>query len=282
MNLQSIIKRSGLKISNIQRVSGGDINDAYCLAGDSKKYFLKVNNASRYPRMFAKEAQGLQALQKGCDLVVPAVTEFGEAENHQYLILEWIEKSRPHKNFWEEFGTSLASMHRQPQQYFGFTEDNYIGSLVQNNSVHESWSSFYTECRIMPLVKQLKDNGSFSIKDINTAELFCNKLDDIFPAETPSLLHGDLWSGNYMAAQNGRASIYDPAVYYGHREMDLGMTLLFGGFSAPFYEHYNEAYPLEKNWRKRVRYTQLYPLLVHAILFGGHYVHSVREILKEF
>ena len=108
------------------------------------------------------------------------------------------------------------------------------------------------------------------------------KLARHFPIEPPALLHGDLWSGNFLISSNGQAAIYDPAVYYGHREMDIGMTKLFGGFDQRFYDAYNATYPLEKDWEKRLQVTQLYPLLVHAVLFGGHYISQVREIIKQF
>lgn len=282
MNLESILAKTGLQVTGTRRVGGGDINEAYCLFTADANYFLKVNDAQRYPEMFAKEAQGLQALKKGSTLYVPQAIKFGEAGNQQYLLLEWIEQSKPANDFWEQFGTALAVMHRQPQLYFGFEADNYIGSLPQNNQRHDNWPGFYAQCRIMPLVKQLNDSKSLSAQDVACAEQFCNRLPEIFPEETPSLLHADLWSGNYMTGPHGQPAMIDPAVYYGHREMDLGMTLLFGGFAAEFYEAYQHACPLESRWRQRVRYTQLYPLLVHAILFGGHYVGSVREILKHF
>lgn len=282
MDIRAIINKSGLTINSFHSVGGGDINDAYCLVADEKKYFLKINDAARFPRMFEKEARGLTALEKGSRFVIPKVIQHGEVNGRQFLVLEWLEKGRPLKNFWEDFGTALADMHKTRQNYFGFEEDNYIGSLQQNNTKHESWPGFYTNCRVMPLIRKLKDAGRFSTTDIAAAEVFCKQLDTIFPSEYPSLLHGDLWGGNYMISENGRVAIYDPAVYFGHREMDLGMTLLFGGFSAPFYEAYHQTYPLEKGWRQRVRYTQLYPLLVHAILFGGQYVNSVKEILRAF
>jgi fructosamine-3-kinase len=200
-----------------------------------------------------------------------------------------MEHGAPAKDFWEDFGMSLAEMHKKPQAYFGFEEDNFIGSLHQSNGTNAStgpatktnWAKFYAEERILPLVDKLITRGDLSKTDRTNAEKLCNKFDSLFPKETPSLLHGDLWSGNFMCAQNGKPCIYDPAVYYGHREMDLGMTKLFGGFDKKFYEAYHATYPLEKNWEQRIPLTQLYPLLVHAILFGGAYVGSVRDILKK-
>ena len=230
--------------------------------------------------MFQKEANGLDMLRRHCTLIVPKVFKTGESGHHQYLLLEWLEKSAPLKNIWEDFGSGLAMMHKQPRSYFGLTEDNYIGSLKQNNASHNEWHSFYAACRIMPLVKTLFDAGHFSSKDVDNANSFCKNLKEIFPAETPSLLHGDLWGGNFLITSPGRAAIIDPAVYFGHREMDIGMTKLFGGFDQRFYDAYNDIYPLQNNWYQRMPYTQLYPLLVHAILFGGHYIPATKNIFS--
>jgi protein-ribulosamine 3-kinase len=286
--LQEIFDHCGLTITHYQPVHGGDINRSYRLHTYEAKYFLKVNDAHLYPGMFEKEASGLTALQelttfeKLSTLAVPAVIKHGITDRQQYLLLEWIEPGKPKSNFWENFGTALAAMHQQPQPYFGWTEDNYIGSLSQCNDKHHSWYSFYAVCRIMPLVKSLHDAGAFTQRDVAQAESFCKKTDQLFPEEPPALLHGDLWSGNFMTTSHGDAAIYDPAVYYGHREMDIGMTKLFGGFDEQFYHAYNEVYPLEKGWLQRLPLTQLYPLLVHAVLFGGHYVSKAREIIKQF
>ena len=137
----------------------------------------------------------------------------------------------------------------------------------------------------MPLVQKLTNDGVLIAADVVVAEKLCNKLPGLFPSEPPSLLHGDLWAGNMMPVGHNGADvpcIYDPAVYHGHREMDIGMSLLFGGFDSRFYDAYNHNYPLEKGWHSRVSLTQLYPLLVHAVLFGGGYVGRCREIIGEF
>jgi fructosamine-3-kinase len=282
MSTESIIKDLGLSIQRIERISGGDINEAYCLQTKDKKYFLKVNSASAFPNMFAKEARGLTALITNSRLQIPNSLAHGITGDQQYLQLEWLERGVPGKDFWEDFGTSLALMHKNPQAYFGFEEDNFIGSLHQNNTKRESWSQFYAEERILRLVDKLIARGDLKKEDRTLAEKLCSKLDSLFPKETPSLLHGDLWSGNFMCAANGKAALYDPAVYYGHREMDIGMTKLFGGFDQQFYEAYNATYPMENGWEERVPLTQLYPLLVHAVLFGGGYAGSARSIVKQF
>lgn len=282
MSLQFILDDLNIDIIRYEEVHGGDINKAWRLDCRDTNYFLKVNHASRYPAMFEKEANGLTALAKGSSLIVPSVIKYGTTLQQQYLLLQWIEKGISKKDFWESFGIALAAMHKQPQVYFGWTEDNYIGSLSQNNTIHQDWSSFYSECRILPLVKILFDAGVYSKQDANLAESFCKKINQFFPEESPSLLHGDLWSGNFMTSSSGNAVIYDPAIYYGHREMDIGMTKLFGGFDLRFYNAYNDAYPLEKNWMQRLPLAQLYPLLVHAVLFGGHYVINTKQIIKQF
>lgn len=278
--LKNIFDECDLTVQRFEQVHGGDINNVYCLFTSQGKYFLKVNDKDKYPAMFEKEASGLDMLRKHSSLIIPQVIKYGECDNKQYLLLEWLEKGSPSQTMWEDFGSALATMHKQPQPYFGLEEDNYIGSLKQKNSPHDEWHSFYTECRIMPLVKILFNSGSYSLADMNNAGFFCKSLNNIFPEELPALLHGDLWAGNFLICSSGNASILDPAVYFGHREMDIGMTKLFGGFDHHFYKAYNETHPLEKGWEKRLEVTQLYPLLVHAVLFGGHYVTATKNIIS--
>jgi fructosamine-3-kinase len=278
--LKNILNDCGLDVQHYERVHGGDINNAYCLFTSAGKYFLKVNDKNKYPSMFKKEANGLNLLRQYCTLIIPKAIKAGEVEDQQYLLMEWLEKGAPQKDMWKKFGQALALMHRQSHKHFGLDENNYIGSLKQNNIQHQDWHSFYAECRIMPLVKILFDSGVYSLKDKIAANLFCAELKNIFPGEPASLLHGDLWAGNYLIHSSGYAAIYDPAIYYGHREMDIGMTKLFGGFDPRFYDAYDDAYSLEKNWHQRLPYAQLYPLLVHAVLFGGHYIIATKNIFS--
>ncbi len=282
MNLSPIFKDAGLIIAHHRPVPGGDINQAYCLQGARRKYFLKVNDANLFSCMFIKETEGLLALHNNSTLVVPEVIKYGAVEDQQYLLMEWIERGAPGVKYWEQFGTSMALMHQRPQAYFGWETNNYIGRLTQSNEKQANWRDFFTNCRIMPLVKRLFDNGVFSKQDVAAVYFFCKRSDEIFPTEPPALLHGDLWNGNFMATDKGDIVIFDPAVYYGHREMDIGMSKLFGGFEARFYDAYAEVYPMKKGWLQRVPFAQIYPLLVHAILFGGDYAGKVKEIIKAF
>lgn len=182
MALQWILDDCGLNIIRHAPVNGGDINQSYCLHGTDAKYFLKVNDASSYPGMLEKEMNGLKALAKESStynrletLTIPGVIKSGVVQQQQYLLLEWIEtgilrQAQDKKDFWEKFGTGLALMHQKKQPYFGWDEDNYIGSLPQCNAKHETWNLFYAECRIMPLIKMLFDNGVFSKHDVTIAE----------------------------------------------------------------------------------------------------------------
>ena len=140
---------------------------------------------------------------------------------------------------------------------------------------------FFRE-RIEPLTKQAVDKGLLNNKYCSIFERVFNYTYDIFQHEPHSLLHGDLWSGNYFFTKQGHAAIYDPAIYYGHREMDLAMTKLFGGFTPAFYDGYQTEYPLQSGWKERQKLCQLYPLLVHAILFGGNYVRQAKSLLDRF
>lgn len=282
-NLRVIFQNLGMEGVNIKGVAGGDINAAFCATTPKgEKYFIKVNDAGRFPGMFQQERIGLDALRTHSNFIVPQVIDSGVVAGWQYLMLEWMEKGSPNPGFWEDFGRKLAVMHKKPQPWFGWESDNYMGSLPQKNKKFLNWADFYTECRVMPLVKQLVEAGSFTSKEIRGAERFCRRLPEIFVEEPPSLLHGDLWAGNYSVHTNGKPVIFDPAVYYGHREMDIGMTKLFGGYENGFYDAYHQEHPLPGGWHNRLKYTQLYPLLVHALLFGGYYVGRVRTILNEF
>jgi fructosamine-3-kinase len=280
--LPAIEKACNIAVTGYTRVSGGDINESWQLVTIQDRFFLKVNAAASYPGMFAREAEGLSALQQHSTLQIPRVVQTGVTDDQQWLLLSWLEQGIAQPHTMHDFGAALAAMHRQPQSFFGWPDNNYIGSLDQVNTTVNSWDQFYTECRILPLVQKLFDKATFSRTDINHARSFCKSIAHLFPEEPPALLHGDLWSGNYRVVSGGGVAIFDPAVYCGHREMDLGMTKLFGGFNQDFYTAYDAAYPLEKDWLQRLPLTQLYPLLVHALLFGGHYIASVRQILQRF
>lgn len=274
--------KTSIELYSTSSVGGGDINDAYQFKTSRGNFFIKKNSASKYPQMFQKEASGLELLYTAKEIKVPEVVVHGVYNDTAYLVLRFIKSGLKANNFWEDFGKQLANLHKHSNNYFGLVHDNYIGSLYQSNSNHDTWSEFFSEERLEKQVKLARDNGEIGGDTMNAFSRFYKRLDELFPVEPPALVHGDLWSGNYMIDQNGEAIIIDPAVYYGHREMDIGMSKLFGGFKATFYEAYNEQYPLEKGWQERVDYCNLYPLMVHVNLFGGGYLNSVKSILHRF
>ncbi len=278
--IERIVNDNSMDLIHAEAVSGGDINESFHLQTNKGDYFLKINDAYEYPALFKHEAEGLLALRENSDLRVPDVKAQGMVDRHQYLLLEFIVKWPQQKGFWEKFGREVAKLHFEEYYYFGWQEDNYIGTIKQCNTQHILWSDFYVKCRLEPLIRTLFERDELDTEDLKNAEHLYKKMPEIFPVEHPSLLHGDLWSGNFMADEKNQAVIYDPAVYYGHREMDLGMTKLFGGFEKEFYQGYNDVYPLENGWEERLPYSQLYPILAHGVLFGGSYIEQVKGILK--
>ncbi len=273
-----------LNVSSLQwkSIAGGSINQSYRLTSGDRSFFVKINKADEFPEMFEAEARGLEMLKEHSSFYIPEILATGKIDNDAYLVMEWLEKGVPGNDFWEDFAGSLAEMHRHSADQFGLNHNNYIGSLPQQNDHSDSWAAFYVTKRLEPQLRLVIDKGLAGITVVRAFERLFNRLEDLFPKEEPALIHGDLWSGNYLCHVTGKATIFDPAVYYGHREMDLAMTKLFGGFDSDFYEHYHRIFPLENDWRDRVALAQLYPLLVHVNLFGAGYLAQVKSCLKAF
>jgi len=273
---------SSLHISEWNKLSGGSINASYIIRTSHQSFFIKCNNKISYPDLFETENKNLSLLQTNTSLLTPKVLTVLSAEDTSCLLMEYIENGTPHYDFWRDFGYGLAGLHKQTQAQFGLDYDNYIGSLKQKNTWHTKWSSFFITERLEPMLRLAFDSGKADEMLVNKFQLLYKKLDEIFPDEKPSLLHGDLWSGNFMSNMDGDPVIFDPATYYGHREMDIAMTTLFGGFDSAFYDAYQEEFPMEKNWKQRLSICNLYPLLVHVNLFVGSYIQSVRNIINPF
>lgn len=263
-------------------VGGGSINDAWRLETDAGRFFLKTNSADRYPSMFEAEADGLRRLREVGALRVPGVIAHGEDHDDSYMLLEWVEEGIKGQGFWEDFGRGLAQLHRHTQELFGMDRDNYIGSLVQRNTPEHNWPGFFIHQRLEPQLRLARDRRRVEAGMAFRFERLFHQMDKLFPSEPPALLHGDLWSGNYLCDAEGKPMLIDPAVYFGHREMDLAMTKLFGGFDEALYNAYHAAWPLERGWEERVDLCNLYPLLVHVNLFGGGYVAQVEAVLRRY
>jgi len=252
------------------------------LDGGDVHFFVKVNSASRYPGMFEAEAKGLSLLQSAGEIEVPEVIEYGEKDGLSFLILNHIHSARKKTNFWQEFAENLAALHRHSHEFFGLDHDNYIGSLRQYNNKKSSWIDFFIEERLNVQIEMARNTGLMDKRDMDSFEMLFSKLPSIFPVEPPSLIHGDLWEGNYISGNDGQPVIIDPAVYFGNREMDLGMSKLFGGFDREFYQAYQSNFPMAPGWQERLEICNLYPLMVHVNLFGSGYLGSVRSILQRF
>jgi protein-ribulosamine 3-kinase len=278
----SVITTENVDIKSYNAVGGGSINETYKVLTTSGNYFVKLNSASAYPQMFEKEALGIRLLKSVNEIDVPDIIGYDEIEDQSILLMKFIDSGSITNDFWNEFGNKLAMLHKHSSNYFGLDHDNYIGSLNQVNRKHDNWSDFFINERLGYQVKLARDNSSIDRDTVNALERFYQEIDNIFPVEPSAMLHGDLWSGNFMVNILGKPVIIDPAVYYGHREMDLGMSKLFGGFDSIFYQSYNRTFPLEKGWESRLQYCNLYPLMVHVNLFGASYLQSVKDILRKF
>jgi len=284
-NVKTQVEQSlGTSVDTVQRVSGGSINQAAKITlTDGRECFLKWNRTAD-PDMFMKEEKGLNLLKSTeTDLWVPEVFATGETKDGTgYLVQEFIREGRSSPNSAASFGKALVDLHRHHAEKFGLDHNNYIGRLPQSNRRHKYWVIFFIQERMKPQLKMAINDGKLSSAIISNFESMYKQLPNIFPDEPPSLLHGDLWGGNYFFDEKGKATIYDPAVYYGHREIELAFTHLFGGFSGTFYETYEEAYPLAPEFSNRKDIYNLYPLLVHTNLFGGSYARQVEGIVNRF
>jgi len=280
-----VLPLTGTATANISlhATGGGSVNEAYRVRINGRmNYFLKINASSPYNDFFEKEKLGLEYLKKQNTIRLPGVIALYTERNFQLLLLEWVEQSVPSANFWTVFGEQLAALHQISATQFGFETNNYMGALYQSNSFSNHWTDFFIENRLKPQLKIAVEKKLLENKQVFLFEKLYNKLDGIFDQEKPALLHGDLWSGNYLCDENGRPVLIDPAIYYGHRNVDLAMTTLFGRFDPVFYEAYNYHYPLPNNYREQWDICNLYPLLIHLNLFGRTYLSQIDSILKNY
>jgi fructosamine-3-kinase len=274
----------GSPVVGSSALSGGDINQAHRIAlADGRRLFVKTN--PRAPAgMFAAEARGLGWLAESRALRVPEVVAVSavDAEVH-FLVLELVGGGAPGRGFDEALGRGLAALHRFGAPGFGLDHDNFIGRLPQSNlpAAGAGWAAFYRERRLEPQLRRAADSGLASPAMRRGFERLWAALESLVgPAEPPARLHGDLWGGNLMCDESGAPCLIDPAVYGGHREIDLAMMRLFGGFGARVFAAYDEAWPPSPGQPERVGLYQLYPLMVHVNLFGGGYVGSVEAALR--
>lgn len=269
-------------IKNFSSVSGGDISQAYKIPTSNVEYFLKLNNAPNALTLFQTEAYGLQTIAETDTIKTPKVITYDRFENSAFLLLEFIESKPPSFEDFKNLGTQLAQLHQCTSESFGLDQDNFIGRLSQPNHKHENWIDFYTHKRLIPQLEMAKQKGLLQDSECPNAEHIKTQLQPLFENIKPSLLHGDLWSGNYLISKDGEPYLIDPAVYFGHSEVDIAMSKLFGGFEEPFYKSYFSLLPSDEHTSERIDIYQLYYLLVHLNMFGRSYYRSVKNILLNY
>ena len=263
------------KIEIIKFISntGGCINNAFQITTNNGDFFLKYNNSAK-ENFFKREAQNLSILKNTSSINVPKII----LKCNNYLLLEFISSDKIHTNkFWLNFGYQLSKLHSVTNSNFGLSYNNFIGNLVQNNELSDNWIEFFITKRLLPQIKICEQKNFF----YSSFDKLFNMLDNILVIEKPSLLHGDLWSGNFISRLD-KPYLIDPAIYFGNREMDIAMTKLFGGFNSKFYNSYNDSLPLQNGWQERLEIYNLYPLLVHLNIFGQRYLDPINSVLKRY
>ncbi|MRJ48537.1 fructosamine kinase family protein [Fundicoccus ignavus] len=267
-------------IREIQEVRGGDVNQTYRLKGDNKDYFLLVQ-AQRNEAFFASEIAGLHAFEAS-GIRAPKVIASGTIENDAYLVLEYLEEGQGSQ---KELGKLVARLHKQHSAngQFGFHLPHHGAAISFDNQWTSSWSELFVERRLDGLRDALVTKGRWTPKEVKQYEAVRHHILTKLAEHKceASLLHGDLWSGNFMFLADASPALFDPSPFYGDREFDIGITTVFGGFNQEFYDAYQAAYPLESGWQERIKYYRLYLLMVHLDKFGTTYALSVERELAD-
>jgi fructosamine-3-kinase len=269
------------RIRERSAVTGGSINSAWNVSGSGARYLVKVNRAERAV-IFESEAAGLEELARAAILRVPRTITYGENGEASWIVLQWLELTRRTSESDAALGRQLARLHRVTAERFGWKRDNTIGSNAQPNGWAADWIAFWQERRLgfqLDLARRKGYEGTLQTRGRALAENVRHFFPGYRPA--PSLLHGDLWSGNAASDLSGAPVVFDPAVYYGDREADIAMTELFGGFSSAFYAAYREAFPLDIGYAVRKNLYNLYHVLNHLNIFGGAYLRQAERMIEE-
>lgn len=278
----AIAERTGKPFipGSVLPLGGGSIHRAWQLSDGARRYFVKTNLLTA-AAMFAAEAQGLQALSAEAVIRTPLFITAGQSREHAFLVLEHLDLAKLDAQGGAALGQALAKLHRVQGEAFGWGEDNYIGSTPQQNTPHPSWPHFFGERRLRRQLALALRNGmdkALTAKGEAVIERIGGLFIDYRPP--PSLLHGDLWSGNAAQLADGTPVFYDPACYYGDRETDIAMTELFGGFPTSFYTAYRSAWPLDSGYEMRKPLYNLYHILNHFNLFGGAYLGQAQRMIE--
>lgn len=269
------------QLKSASLVAAGTHNQGIRVDSSEGVFFLKLN-FDHERDILVKEADGLDLLRKSTFLKIPEVYGKGRIGDYNFLLTEFIPSGRYQLDYWENMGMGLAHLHLAHDRHFGLDKDNYIASIPQKNLPTDNWTDFYIENRLEPLLGKAYFDRLVPLEFLKKFQEIYPKLHTLFPKEKPSLVHGDLWSGNVISTADGQPCLIDPAVYYGHREMDLAFSRLFGGFDERFYQAYEEILPLEKGFEERMGLYNLYPLLVHLNLFGSAYLPGIERTINKF
>ena len=281
--IRSLTQNLGESPQQLTTVGGGSINECFRFTLHDKVFFLKYNSQKQYPDIIQCEQEGHTALASSEVVKTPDILQYEQVEDYEFLLLPFIGSGKRGPLFWRELGTSLAKLHDQDVgDEFGWSRTNYLGSLPQYNQSNTDFTDFWIHQRILPQLKWAKDAHKIGQKEVKAFEKLFTKLNAIFPSLQPSLVHGDLWSGNIIGHDEAGAYFIDPAIHYGHSETDLAFTHLFGSFEPSFYQAYQEIRPLAPGFQDRISIYNLYPLLLHLNLFGQAYLPSISSSLKAF
>ena len=271
----------GVRVTCAMRVRGGDVAVAYAVElDDDRRVFAKTHPTSP-PGFFTTEAAGLSWLRAVDAILVPDVLAVSD-DPPNHLVLEWIDEGRPGTSTEQELGGGLARMHRAGAPAFGREDRRSTGSRGLPNEPGATWAEFYATNRLLPLARLASEGGALVPSTISDLERLASRLAEFDTGDAPARLHGDLWAGNRLVDTKGQSWLIDPAAHGGHREFDLAMMRLFGGFSDACFAAYAEAFPLEPGWEGRVSLHQIAPLVVHAIKFGGGYVGAATAAIAEY
>jgi protein-ribulosamine 3-kinase len=268
-----------LACAEYRMIAAGNVNQAIYFNTERGEFLLKTNH-QQYTDIFKREREGLDLLRSNCQLQIPLTLAEGRLEDRNFLLMEWIKSGKTAPDYAKVLGEGLAELHMGTQPHFGLDIDNYISILPQINEFRPDWESFFIEKRLEPMLQRAMYEGLVDERFVAKFRKIYPKLHGYFPKEKPALLHGDLWAGNVITGPKGQPALIDPAVYYGHREMDLAFSKLFGGFDHRFYQAYHSVFPLEPGFNERVDVYNLYPLLVHVNLFGRGYLSGVERTVK--
>jgi fructosamine-3-kinase len=266
------------RVTRVRSVGGGCINHGARLETESGQTCFLKTNSSTPPDMFQREAEGLTALAAPEGPRFPRPLLAGP----DFLLLEDLAPAPRQPGYWETLGRQLASLHACRGERFGFEAGNYLGSTPQPNPWTDDGHAFFAEERLLYQARLARRRGLLEAADLARAERLAARLPELVPAQPAGLIHGDLWSGNAISGPKGEPALIDPAAHYGWAEAELGMTVLFGGFSEAFYRAYDETAGLLPGWRERLPLYNLYHLLNHLNLFGVGYLGQVRAILHRF